>query len=106
MNSEAEANQNFCPKCGCHWVTHNDDGSCVVDEDKEPDSDPKAAVRTVTLTNFDRPEYGGIVVDLNLLARQITWLAGLGISSPEKDGILNLLEGIQDLADPVESEEE
>jgi hypothetical protein len=61
---------------------------------------------TATLVNCDRAEYGTIVVDLDLLARQIIWLAGLGISSPEKEGILNLLEGIQDLADPVESEGE
>ena len=45
-----------------------------------------------------------ISVDLDLLSKQITWLAGLGISSPERDGILNLLEGIQDLADPIEEE--
>jgi len=24
---------NFCPKCGQAWTVHNDDGSCVVDED-------------------------------------------------------------------------
>ena len=22
---------NFCKKCGCHFATHNDDGSCVAD---------------------------------------------------------------------------
>lgn len=58
-----------------------------------------------TLTNLDRAEYGTITVDLDLLSRQITWLAGLGISSPERDGILNLLEGIQDLADPPGNED-
>lgn len=21
----------YCPKCGCHFITHNDDGSCVED---------------------------------------------------------------------------
>jgi len=61
--------------------------------------------RTATLMNCDRSEYGTITVDLDLLSRQITWLAGLGISSPERDGILNLLEGIQDLADPPENED-
>ncbi len=29
--------EHYCPKCGCHWATHNDDGSCVVDE--EPDEE-------------------------------------------------------------------
>jgi hypothetical protein len=59
---------------------------------------------TATLTNLDRPEYGTITVDMDLLRRQITWLAGLGISSPERDGIVNLLEGIQDLTDFSENE--
>ena len=58
--------------------------------------------RIASLMNCDRSEYGVISVDLDLLSKQITWLAGLGISSPERDGILNLLEGIQDLADPIE----
>ena len=31
---EPEA-EHFCPKCGCHWMTHNDDGSCVDDEYEE-----------------------------------------------------------------------
>lgn len=22
----------FCPRCGCHWKVHNDDGSCVIEE--------------------------------------------------------------------------
>jgi hypothetical protein len=60
--------------------------------------------RIASLMNCDRSEYGVISVDLDLLSKQITWLAGLGISSPERDGILNLLEGIQDLADPIEEE--
>jgi hypothetical protein len=64
------------------------------------------ANRTATLVNCDRAEYGTISVDLDLLSRQINWLAGLGISSMERDGILNLLEGIQDLADPIEEEAE
>ncbi len=25
----------YCPKCGCHYATHNDDGSCVVDGEPE-----------------------------------------------------------------------
>jgi hypothetical protein len=62
--------------------------------------------RTAILMNCNRAEYGTISVDLDLLAQQVIWLTGLGINSPERDGILNLLEGIQDLADPVESEEE
>jgi len=63
------------------------------------------ARNNATLANLDRAEYGTIIVDLDLLSRQITWLAGLGISNPERDGILNLLEGIQDLADPPENED-
>jgi predicted RNA-binding Zn-ribbon protein involved in translation (DUF1610 family) len=23
---------NYCPDCGCHYATHNDDGSCVEDD--------------------------------------------------------------------------
>ena len=23
----------WCPKCGQHWVVHNDDGSCVIDDE-------------------------------------------------------------------------
>ena len=26
---------NFCEKCGCHFATHNDDGSCVRDEPED-----------------------------------------------------------------------
>jgi len=25
----------FCEKCGCHFATHNDDGSCVSDDNYE-----------------------------------------------------------------------
>lgn len=28
---ERKQSNNFCVKCGCHYSTHNDDGSCVVD---------------------------------------------------------------------------
>ncbi|MBM4289841.1 MAG: hypothetical protein FJ135_17160 [Deltaproteobacteria bacterium] len=62
------------------------------------------ADRTATLANLDRSEYGTITLDLDLLRRQITWLAGLSYRPPEGEGILNLLEGIQDLADPLEEE--
>jgi hypothetical protein len=60
--------------------------------------------RIASRMNCNRSEYGVISVDLDLLSEQITWLAGLDISSSERDGILNLLEGIQDLADPIEEE--
>ena len=46
--------------------------------------------RIASLMNCDRSEYGVISVDLDLLSKQITWLAGLGISSPERDGILQI----------------
>jgi hypothetical protein len=65
--------------------------------------------KTATLANLDRAEYGTITVDLDLLRTQIVWLAGLcavGPAAEAKDGILNLLEGIQDLADPLEDEED
>ena len=26
-----EIDDGCCPKCGCHWMQHNDDGSCVED---------------------------------------------------------------------------
>ena len=58
-------------------------------------------MRTATLTNVDRAEYGTIIVDLDLLDKQIVWLAGLseGFFSAERQGLLNLLGGIVDLAD-------
>jgi hypothetical protein len=70
---------------------------------KQKDGETMTA-RTATLINLDRSEYGTITVDLDLLSRQITWLAGLSYRPPEGEGILNLLEGIQDLADPLEEE--
>lgn len=30
---------NFCPKCGWSWFTHNDDGSCVAEEITNEDID-------------------------------------------------------------------
>jgi hypothetical protein len=63
---------------------------------------------TATFANLDRPEYGSITVDLDLLRAQIDWLAGLDLHNKRRstqecrDGILNLLEGIQDLTDPPE----
>ena len=27
-----KASDRYCPKCGRHWVTHNGDGSCCVDD--------------------------------------------------------------------------
>jgi hypothetical protein len=68
--------------------------------------------RTVTLMNCDRAEYGVITVDLDLLGNQIAWLEslpGLNTCVPECqewEGLLNLLGGIMDLADPLENEEE
>lgn len=41
MNAE-----HYCPKCGWHWITHNDDGSCVQDNEEpfylwdQTDSEP------------------------------------------------------------------
>ena len=29
---EEEENEHFCPRCGFHYFTHNDDGSCVEDD--------------------------------------------------------------------------
>ena len=62
--------------------------------------------RTATLTNLDRSEYGVITVDLDLLVEQIKWLLCEAHPCDERDGILNLLEGIQDLADPEEGEDD
>jgi hypothetical protein len=61
-------------------------------------------MRTITLINVDRPEYGVITVDLDLLKDQINWLCTLP-AGDEREGLLNLLGGIVDLADPEESEE-
>ena len=64
-------------------------------------------MRTATLTNVDRAEYGTIIVDLDLLDKQIVWLAGLseGFFSAERQGLLNLLGGIVDLADTLDADE-
>lgn len=44
-NIEALQVDNFCPQCGTHWLTHNDDGSCIDDaaieaENREADYAP------------------------------------------------------------------
>jgi len=56
-------------------------------------------MRTATLANVDRAEYGVITVDLDLLKDQINWLCTLPVCD-EREGLLNLLGGIADLADP------
>ncbi len=67
-------------------------------------------MRTVTLTNVDRHEYGVITVDLDLLREQLAWLENLpGYDTcvpicEEREGLLNLLGGIVDLADPDQEE--
>lgn len=68
-------------------------------------------MRTITLTNVDRPEYGLITVDLDLLGEQLAWLENLpGYDTcvplcEEREGLLNLLGGIADLADPEDQED-
>ncbi len=68
-------------------------------------------MRTVTLTNVDRSEYGVITVDLDLLDELLAWLENLpGYDTcipmcEEREGLLNLLGGIFDLADPEDQEE-
>ena len=56
-------------------------------------------MREATLTNVDRPEYGVITVDLDLLKEQVNWLSTRPFCD-EREGLLNLLGGIADLADP------
>jgi hypothetical protein len=56
-------------------------------------------MRTATLTNVDRAEYGVITVDLDLLKEQVDWLSTMP-ACDEREGLLNLLGGIADLADP------
>jgi hypothetical protein len=56
-------------------------------------------MRTATLTNVDRAEYGVITVDLDLLKEQVDWLSTMP-ECDEREGLLNLLGGIADLADP------
>jgi hypothetical protein len=60
-------------------------------------------MRTATLTNVDRPEYGVITVDLDLLKDQVNWLSTMPVGD-EREGLLNLLGGITDLADPEEED--
>lgn len=67
--------------------------------------------KTATLTNLDRAEYGTITVDLDLLRTQLAWLQSLYLvrgdeADDAREGIVNLLEGIQDLADPEDNEGE
>lgn len=62
-------------------------------------------MRTATLTNLDRAEYGTITVNLDLLDKQITWLS-CQFKTEMREGLLNLLGGIMDLTDPPEDNEE
>lgn len=64
------------------------------------------AAREATLCNVDRSEYGVVTVDLDLLDKQIIWLASLQPWTEEQEGLLNLLCEIVDLADPPEDEED
>jgi len=34
-SDHTKENSDYCPKCGCHWITHNDDGSCVDNKEAE-----------------------------------------------------------------------
>jgi hypothetical protein len=61
-------------------------------------------MRTATLINVDRPEYGVITVDLDLLKDQINWLSTMP-GCDEREGLLNLLGGIADLEDSGEKED-
>jgi hypothetical protein len=60
-------------------------------------------MRTATLINVDRPEYGVITVDLDLLKDQVNWLSAMPVCD-EREGLLNLLGGIADLADPEDED--
>lgn len=33
LDGEEEVDPEYCPRCGWHWACHNDDGSCVQEED-------------------------------------------------------------------------
>ena len=55
-------------------------------------------MRTATLTNVDRAEQL-ITVDLDLLKEQVDWISTMP-ACDEREGLLNLLGGIADLADP------
>lgn len=70
------------------------------------DNPKKVSTRTASLMNCDRGEYGTITVDLDLLEEQIKWLLCEAHPCDEREGILNLLEGILDLADPPDDEED
>jgi len=61
-------------------------------------------MRTATLINVDHPEYGAITVDLDLLKDQINWLSTVPVCD-EREGLLNLLGDIADLADYGEKED-
>ncbi len=61
-------------------------------------------MRTATLANVDRAEYGVITVDLDLLRDQINWLSTMPVCE-EREGLLNLFGGIADLAEPEDQEE-
>jgi hypothetical protein len=61
-------------------------------------------MRTATLINVDRPEYGVVTVDLDLLRDQINWLSTMPVCD-EMEGLLNLFGGIADLADYGEKED-
>jgi len=56
-------------------------------------------MRTITLTSVYHAEYGVITFDLDLLTDQINWLSTMPVCD-EREGLLNLLGGIADLADP------
>jgi hypothetical protein len=60
----------------------------------------------IGLENVEHPEYGVITVDLDLLREQLAWLENLPSYDTcipvceEREGLLNLLGGIIDLANP------
>jgi hypothetical protein len=60
----------------------------------------------IGLENVEHPENGVITVDLDLLREQLAWLENLpGYDAcipvcEEREGLLNLLGGIIDLANP------
>lgn len=59
----------------------------------------------IGLENVEHPEHGVITVDLDLLQKQLAWLENLPgfdtciLACKEREGLLNLLGGIMDLAD-------
>ena len=47
-------------------------------------------------------KWAGLNVDVDLLIKQINWLAGLGLGlCDEQEGLLNLLGALRDLMEPV-----